>query len=1110
MADEGDTAAAASSSSPPPSEPWGRLVTLNRDNKHIKLSETKTLVGRKGCDHNFPDIPLLSSKHCRIIRKEKDANDDDDESTPDGLVPFVVEVVDLSTNGTFINGVKIGKRNRARLRHGDELYLCDAVAYIYTHLNLNTRELGANEIAELTTPEDYINAMRLGVSAGVLKDLTVSLRYSKQNDSEFTEEFVAMGGADALISSMGSLNALPKKSSTHIDALMECVKSLYALMNSPEGFEAVLNTGSAINQLVLLLDVNNTNLRNKVTKLLCPVCTLNERGHSLVMEAFSFFKTKRRHRTRFSKLLDLLAVPFTDSFTDDDVALKRNVMMLINGIVAFPEDITVRAQLRDEFVNEGIIDAIHMLQNLNVEELSTQLSTFLEELAEDRKESSVGGLNLTDPVGVAQAVFVQLRGSPALKSYLDVLLSLLVLPSDDPEPWSSMSTALKPVLAPFLDAPENPDDDDDSQQTMNELGVDLESIKSALADSAVVSDLETALASSSSAGAGPGGATDSAAAAELVEKYQAQFAELQKVNEELLSEIKTLKESAATASSSATPAPTPPPAANPPPPPPAPNAPPPPPPPGGAPPPPPPPPGGGPPPPPPPPGGGPPPPPPPPGGGPPPPPPPGGVAAVKKKANPKPKVPMKGFHWRAFKARQIPNTVWTKVDDERIELDQDELASLFCKNEPKAKAPSSEKAAAKPKKISLISMKRANNVGIMLARFKIDPPALRKAILTLDPVVLTPDMVRALQMAIPQPEEVEVLNAFSGDRALLGPVEVFMFEMLSIPHLGQRLQAIETKLRFEAELLELEESIQIVADATEEVKNSDAFVKVLEVILAIGNYLNGGTSRGGAYGFQLDAILKLPATRATGKQTTLIHFLVSFLQTRYREASTFFEGLKMSESAARVAMNDVTGKLNKLGARVSVVEKLVAQQREAGGGVEQGDCFVSVFAPFATRASSRIESAKAELTATQAAFLEVATYFGEKPKRTSVESFFGTVWDFCSLFEKAQADIERERLVAERNRRREAQAAKAGKAKKKKKVAAEDEAGVLDNLVSSLSKGKHFTLRRAKRGGKGKKKKKGGDDDGDGAAKKGKKKVKKVKKKGSGKKKVKKAKAVEE
>ena len=46
-------------------------------------------------------------------------------------------------------------------------------------------------------------------------------------------------------------------------------------------------------------------------------------------------------------------------------------------------------------------------------------------------------------------------------------------------------------------------------------------------------------------------------------------------------------------------------------------------------------------------------------------------------------------------------------------------------------------------------------------------------------------------------------------------------------------------------------------EACEEVQKSKKFRGVLEVVLAVGNYINGGTHRGAAYGFKLDALTKL-------------------------------------------------------------------------------------------------------------------------------------------------------------------------------------------------------------------------------------------------------------
>ncbi|KAI8054681.1 kinase-like domain-containing protein [Syncephalis plumigaleata] len=76
------------------------------------------LLGRhRECDVIF-DSSLISNRHCLIYKVT--------ERRPIGMGDQGRErvfVEDLSSNGTFINGVKIGRGNRRELNHGDELQL---------------------------------------------------------------------------------------------------------------------------------------------------------------------------------------------------------------------------------------------------------------------------------------------------------------------------------------------------------------------------------------------------------------------------------------------------------------------------------------------------------------------------------------------------------------------------------------------------------------------------------------------------------------------------------------------------------------------------------------------------------------------------------------------------------------------------------------------------------------------------------------------------------------------------------------------------------------------------------------------------------------------------
>jgi len=68
--------------------------------------------------------------------------------------------------------------------------------------------------------------------------------------------------------------------------------------------------------------------------------------------------------------------------------------------------------------------------------------------------------------------------------------------------------------------------------------------------------------------------------------------------------------------------------------------------------------------------------------------------------------------------------------------------------------------------------------------------------------------------------------------------------------------------------------ISISQAASEELRNSRLFFKLLEAVLRTGNRMNVGTNRGDAKAFKLDTLLKLVDIKGTDGKTTLLHFVV--------------------------------------------------------------------------------------------------------------------------------------------------------------------------------------------------------------------------------------------
>lgn len=506
------------------------------------------------------------------------------------------------------------------------------------------------------------------------------------------------------------------------------------------------------------------------------------------------------------------------------------------------------------------------------------------------------------------------------------------------------------------------------------------------------------------------------------------------------------------------PPPPPPPGGGPPPPPPPPGvgAPPPPPPPGGGPPPPPPPPGGGAPPPPPPPGGGPP-PPPPPGGAPPPPgggPPPPGMAAPPQKRKIIPNQKMRNFNWVMINARKINNTIWEGIDDEQVKLDLPALEEYFAQRNPTKKA-ETENVEEKKKKqlITVLDMKRSQNVSIMLSRLAgMDFSQIKKAIENMDNDAISLENLQAMQPYTPTPEETEMLKEHVNTPLdQLGKAEGYFITVMSIPLLGPKLKAWECHRSFESKLEYVTNSLDIVLKAAKDVRSSKNLKYILEYVLAVGNYMNGGTNRGGSFGFKLDSLNKMVDVKSSlDSKVSLMHWLVERFEIERPEAMNVIEELKSSELASRENMPTVQGDLGKLKGEVNQVLTLIKNPNLDGK-------YSSALSSFAEKSEQKVKSASTKMDNLLKDIKDLLEFFGEDPKMESDE-FFSLVNSFINSLEKAKKDNDRRKALLEK-----AKKAQEKKLKEKKAKPSGGQNDILENMISELVSGEVFSRKAGRK-----------------------------------------------
>ena len=289
---------------------------------------------------------------------------------------------------------------------------------------------------------------------------------------------------------------------------------------------------------------------------------------------------------------------------------------------------------------------------------------------------------------------------------------------------------------------------------------------------------------------------------------------------------------------------------------------------------------------------------------------------------PKPKVEpakkLKSLFWSKVQPKSLAGTVWISMK-EPTNIEFKELEGDFfdaTKEKASAASPSVGEMRLKkkaPAEIILVDPKRNQNVSIALARFKSSNVELRQKIIAFDPTMINGETIGKLQMMIPEDEEIGLVRDFDGDKKMLGKVEKFFLEMARIPRLKMRLDCASVLLQFDTDFELLVQKKELFLDATKAVKSSKSLLEVLSMIMAIGNYLNGGNARGQAHGFKLDVLTKLTNMRANErKKGTLMNFLLGQIERTRRELLEFPSEMLKVEEASAISLNQLESDFKQL------------------------------------------------------------------------------------------------------------------------------------------------------------------------------------------------------
>ncbi|XP_077464740.1 protein diaphanous homolog 2 isoform X6 [Stigmatopora argus] len=1010
------------------------------------------------------------------------------------------EIIDLFEK--MMEDMNLNEERKAPLRGKD---LSTKREMVVQYISATAKSITGSKVAgglrnskheSTLSSQEYVHELRSGITEEKLLNCLESLRVSLTSNPVSWVNNFGHEGLGLLLDALEKL--LDKKQQETIDKrnqhkLIQCLK---AFMNNKYGLQRILGDERSLLLLARSVDPKQTGMMTETVKILSAFCIIGEENILDKILAAMTIAAERNNKERFAPIVEGLE-------NHDAQQLQVACMQLINALVTSPEDLDFRIHLRNEFLRCGLKKILPELKE--TEELDIQLKVFNENKEEDSIELSHRLDDIRAEMDDMNEVYhllsnmVKDTGSEAY--FLSILQHLLLIRNDyyiRPQYYKVIEECISQVVLH-----RNGMDPDFGYS--RRLDVDFTHLIDQCVDKSKVEESEQKAAEYSKKFDEEFSARQEAQAES--QKKEERIKELEgrihTLESQLTIESDKLKEAqrlireseAKIAAGPGVPGAPPPPqpkgAPAPPPPPPPPL------PPGGCPPPPPPPlPGHSagpppPPPPPPPPGGGPPPPPPPPGCGPPPPPPffggPGGPPppppipvlklpyGLEPKKVYKPESVMKRVNWNKIVPQEMAeNCIWIKVKEEKFEnLDMFAQLSHCFSSQSKVRKDTKDETddrmtqfKKKAKELRILDAKTAQNLSIFLGSFRLPYEEIRDIVLQVDEELLSESLIQNLIKNLPEQNQLTSLAELKSDYDELVESEQFGIVMSSVKLLRPRLNGILFKLTFEEQVNNIRPDIMNVTFACEEVKKSEGFRKLLELVLLVGNYMNAGSRNAQTFGFNINFLSKLRDTKSLSQNTTLLHFLAEKCDETYPEILRFPEELEHVENASKVSAEILKGSLTTMERQIVRLENDIENFPKSD---DPQDKFVEKMSGFCKHSREQYEKLSIMHKNMQKLYENTGSYFAFDPQVVSVEDFFGDLSNFRILFLEAVKENHKKREMEEKIKRarlakEKAEREKQERQQKKKKLIdinkEGDETGVMDSLMEALQSGAAFRDRR--------------------------------------------------
>jgi hypothetical protein len=299
-----------------------------------------------------------------------------------------------------------------------------------------------------------------------------------------------------------------------------------------------------------------------------------------------------------------------------------------------------------------------------------------------------------------------------------------------------------------------------------------------------------------------------------------------------------------------------------------------------------------------------------------------------------------------------------------------------------------------------------------LNTFKKPSDQIRNAILKNDDKFLTSESIERLIECVPTSEEITQLEEYvkkGGDPELLGEPERFLLIIKVLPELEIRLRSLLYKMTFSARCRDIQPKIQTVNKTINDLKSSNKLLKFAEIALAIGNFMNG--QKAGAMGFKIENLNKLIDTKTIDNQRTLLHYMVSMIESKNPEVLSLGKDFPSLEDASKISFTGIQTDFNELQSQ----HKKLSSQIDQVKPFSASDTFDKIFPSAMKEMEVQIKELQTLLETTQKAYLQLELSFrGQNEPDSDPQEFFTQFHKFIVNLNSVTSDLEMARVKKDR------------------------------------------------------------------------------------------------